>query len=61
MEIVGRGKEQGLHIRARTVLAKEVMGEDLGPAGMKIRMVMGYDEHACSQESYSGFEAMTTS
>ena len=61
MEIVRRRKEQSLYIGTRPILTKEIMGEDFGSACMKIRVVVGNDKHACSQEAYSGFEAMMTS
>jgi hypothetical protein len=61
MEIVCRREEQRLHIRTRAILAKEIVREDLRPARMKVRMIVGNDQNACRQLTYSDLTAMMTS
>jgi hypothetical protein len=61
MEIIRCSQEQSLHIRTRAVLAKEVMGEYLRPARVEVGMIMGNDQYACRQMTYSGLPAMMTS
>jgi hypothetical protein len=61
MEVVRCGQEQSLHVAAGTVLFEEIVGENLRSARVKVRMIMGDDQHARSHVIYSGFMAMMTS
>jgi hypothetical protein len=61
MKIVRRCQKQSRHIRTRSILAEEIMGKDLRPTGVEVRMIMSNDKYTCSQMIYSGLIAMMTS